>query len=519
MSDHMLSISFMDGYRKGVFTWKKKQAEIPGLLKIQGDTLTLGDITIERPTLYEKSVESDLKTLSLLPIPYSSPKSTALKFLKANISFLSQKADACPVYITKYRVLHEKFLSALPFFHLFFVFCMEERRLLSTLFHLRSRFPQSLIYTEARPEEIPIFLYAGVDLLPYTEENEEALTRFTSSPSREYLEKECNSSIRTKKLLKLLYREFYRENEKYTAYKRKKEFYISSDSLYRPEVVRFREYIRERYIPPSPVFVLFPCSARKPYSVSRSHQKFRQAIPRGAHITELILTSPLGVVPRELEDYVSYDIPVTGHWSHEEIQEAAILLKDIVSRVKDPMIYAHLPPEYLKICQLLPCDVMCTVADNPLSQRSLDTLSSALSAAGRGGEHFLVKKMRAVSRHLFTEDIFPDRLRVTGRRLKTVVGEEALATYYHDLTLTQAGANCLTQYVVYIDFDLKGDVFCPGVLQADTRIRPGEQVVIKRDDAEGIGRAIVSGFLMTRLNKGIAVKVKKRFSHAGESEH
>lgn len=515
----MLSISFMDGYRTGIFTWRKKQAEIPGLLEVQGDALTLGDITVERPTLYEKSVESDLKTLSLVQIPYFSPKSTAIKFIKANISFLSQKADACPLHITKYRVLHEKFLSALPFFHLFFIFCPEERRLLSTLFHLRSRFPQSLIYTEARPEEIPILLYAGVDLINHTEENQKALARFLSSPSREYLEKECNSSVRTKKLLRLLYREFYRETEKYTAYKRKKELYISSDSLYRPEVVRFREYIRERYRPPSPVFVLFPCSSRKPYSISRSHQRFRQAIPRGAHITELILTSPLGVVPRELEDYVYYDIPVTGHWSHEEIQEAAFLLNDIISKVENPIVYAHLPEEYLKICKLLPYDVITTAVDHPLSQHSLDTLSSALSTVGRGGEHFLVKKMRAVSRHLFTEDIFPDSLRVTGRRVKKAVGKEVLATYSRDLTLTEAGANRLKKYVVDIDFDLKGDVFCPGVLQADPQIRPGEQVVIKRDGTVGIGRAVVSGFLMTRLKKGIAVKVKKRFSHAGESEH
>jgi archaeosine synthase len=399
------------------------------------------------------------------------------------------------------------------------VFCTEERRLLSTIFHLRSRFPCSLIFTEASPEEIPVLLYAGVDLFNHTAENEKALERFLSSPSKEYLEKECNSSVRSKKLLRLLYREFYEKIEKNTAYKKKKALYISSESLYRPEVVRFRQYIRERYTPPSHMFILLPCSARKPYSLSRSHQRFRQSIPRAAHITELILTSPLGVVPRELEDYVSYDIPVTGHWSHEEIQEAASLLKDIISKVENPVIFSHLPREYRNICELLPFEVINTVKKHPLSSQSLKNLSSAVSTAEKAPEPFQVKKMRAISRYLFAEDIFPDAIKVTGRRVKKVIADQVLATYSQDLTLSSAGAELVNDYVVDIDFDLRGDVFCPGVLRAYPHIRPGEQVVIKRNHAVGIGRAVVGGFLMTQLEKGIAVKVKKRFSHAGESEH
>ena len=45
--------------------------------------------------------------------------------------------------------------------------------------------------------------------------------------------------------------------------------------------------------------VLLPCSARKPYSLSRSHALFAGAVRDRAH--ELIVTSPLGIVPRELE--------------------------------------------------------------------------------------------------------------------------------------------------------------------------------------------------------------------------
>ncbi len=511
----MLSISSMDGYRTGTFTWNGKTVKIPNLLKPKDDTLFLEDVTIERPTLYQKNAKTDLKTVSLLRIPYSSPKEITFKFTRANLEFLSEKAHVCPISITKYRALTQKFLSNLPFFNLFFIFCPEERRLLQTLFYLRKKFPQALLYTESAPEEIPVLLHAGVDLFNFTEENQTALQQFLETPTKEYLEKECNSTVRTKRLLRLLYREFYTETEQYTAFKKKKELYISNDSLYRPEVERFRQRIRERYNPPSPLFVLFPCSAKKPYSASQSHRLFKTAIPKNAHITELILTSPLGVVPRELEDYVNYDIPVTGHWSHEELSEAARILIDILHKVENPIVYAHLPRAYMKICEFLPLDVTPTVVDDPLSRSSLDNLSSRLQNTGK--KPFTEQKMRAVSQFLFNEDIFPKKIRIRGGKTVHVLSDQLLATYDHDLSLTEAGANLLNNYLVSIDFPLKGDVFCPGVVKADPHIRSGEPVVIKRDTAVGIGRAVIPGFLMTEMERGIAVKVKKRFINAGES--
>ncbi|MFQ6013705.1 MAG: DUF5591 domain-containing protein, partial [Thermoplasmata archaeon] len=54
----------------------------------------------------------------------------------------------------------------------------------------------------------------------------------------------------------------------------------SSASLTRPEVRRFRHRLGERYRrPPSArTLLLLPCSARKPYSTSRSHRLFRGVI-------------------------------------------------------------------------------------------------------------------------------------------------------------------------------------------------------------------------------------------------
>ncbi|TLZ66388.1 MAG: hypothetical protein E6K12_06405, partial [Methanobacteriota archaeon] len=122
--------------------------------------------------------------------------------------------------------------------------------------------------------------------------------------------------------------------EPYTAVAGGPMLAYSHESLHRPEIVRFRRRIQERYRkPPSArILLLLPCSARKPYSASRSHRRFRDAILASANpsvVHEVIVTSPLGLIPRELERFHparDYDIPVTGDWSRDE---AAIVAEDL----------------------------------------------------------------------------------------------------------------------------------------------------------------------------------------------
>lgn len=88
----------------------------------------------------------------------------------------------------------------------------------------------------------------------------------------------------------------------------------SEESLYRPEAVRWRQRM-ELMKPLGDTVVLLPCSMKKPYSNSKSHQKFRKVT---RSFQELIITSPFGICPRELENTFpiqSYDVAVTGSWS------------------------------------------------------------------------------------------------------------------------------------------------------------------------------------------------------------
>lgn len=75
------------------------------------------------------------------------------------------------------------------------------------------------------------------------------------------------------------------------------------------DVLDFYHYVLDEYhIPPGKKIALFlPCSATKPYSKSRTHKKIKAAICNSSNgdqniIHELIVSEPLGIVPRDLED-------------------------------------------------------------------------------------------------------------------------------------------------------------------------------------------------------------------------
>ncbi|MEF8781348.1 MAG: archaeosine synthase subunit alpha, partial [Haloferacaceae archaeon] len=90
----------------------------------------------------------------------------------------------------------------------------------------------------------------------------------------------------------------------------------SEDTLRRVEIQRFADRVTSRYrCRFSAPLALLPCSARKPYSESQSHGQFHDAIGWRAHVVSM--TSPIGVVPQELElTYPAqhYDSVVTGRW-------------------------------------------------------------------------------------------------------------------------------------------------------------------------------------------------------------
>ncbi|KZX11416.1 DUF5591 domain-containing protein [Methanobrevibacter filiformis] len=294
----------------------------------------------------------------------------------------------------------------------------------------------------------------------------------------------------------------------------------SEESLYRPEVVRWRnrmEYMKS----PSDVVVVLPCSMKKPYSNSKSHQIFKKAT-KG--FQELILTSPFGICPREMENTYpiqSYDVAVTGNWSFEEKKIAGELLKKYT---KDKTVIANVSGGYEEVCREYLDDCIYTCEDNKATShdsiynlrqklkkyskvkkrdRTLNELRSiAIYQFGQGGEKFIDDDVIAKGRY----------------HRKIFSNNEQIALLNRDIglySLSLKGGEILANLnlkTVKIDFELETNtVFSPGISDADENIIPKDEVVVVKDDAVvGVGKAVLSGEEMKKSSNGIAIRVRHR---------
>jgi archaeosine synthase len=305
----------------------------------------------------------------------------------------------------------------------------------------------------------------------------------------------------------------------------------TGDSLRRVEIQRFAERVTSRYrCRFSEPLLLVPCSATKPYSESQSHRQFHDVVQWRAHTVSM--TSPIGVVPQELElTYPAqhYDSVVTGRWSETEKAFVADVLAAYLRRNDYPRIVAHVPEDgYREICERvaerLDLEMEFTVADHPTTTESLGNLAAALEGelqySKREREHYT---LRAVADYQFgagAGDALFDDLRTESRypKLRALDGDgEQLATLvaeYGVLSLTLAGARrwvaseVPTKRVRIDDFVPHGSVLAPGVVDAGDEVRVGDEVVVEGPSAFAVGRAEMSGPEMVESTRGIATEVR-----------
>jgi len=305
----------------------------------------------------------------------------------------------------------------------------------------------------------------------------------------------------------------------------------TDDTLRRVEIQRFAERVTSRYRNrfDNPL-VLVPCSARKPYSESQSHGQFHDAIQFRAHLVSM--TSPIGVVPQELElTYPAqhYDAVVTGRWSPTEIEFVTSVLEAYLERNTYPRIVAHVPGEgYREICERvedsLGLSFEYTAVEHPTRGESLSNLASTLAGEPkyrkREREH---NTIRAVADYQFGEgagdelfEQFQTEARYPKLRVRDADGEQLamLVPQYGVLALTLAGAHRWVESAVptrRVEIDAfvpHGSVLAPGVVDASVEIRPGDEVVIDGPKAFAVGRAEMSGPEMVDSSRGIATSVR-----------
>ena len=312
-------------------------------------------------------------------------------------------------------------------------------------------------------------------------------------------------------------------------------------ALRRPDIARYQKVLSERYVVPShkKVLLLLPCSAKKPYHTSKTHKLFASAIHTASHDTlvhEVIVTSPLGIVPRELDAMYpanSYDIPVTGEWKCEEKATIRRMLKELLEKGHYEKVVCHLGEDAELVEGL--CDGMVeTVVGDPVSPKSLENLDKALRDATKGMEpvDYLVDRREAIRSVLsfqFGKDVadaimdentygigkFPYwkvfREDPENRQKKTQLC--MMSPERGMFSLTMDGAEIIAgmgrNIVEMQDFELKGSLFAIGVDKADHGLRIGDEaIVVCGGKVRGVGVAAMCGAEMEQMKRGIAVKMR-----------
>ena len=324
---------------------------------------------------------------------------------------------------------------------------------------------------------------------------------------------------------------------------------IGSESYNAPVVRRFRDYVASRYSAPAnkPIILLLPCSARKPYSDSKSHRRFASVIESAMYgmesrVAQVILTSPLGLVPRELERIYpagQYDIPVTGDWDTEEIAIGAnALVIHLKKFSSSAVVIAHVSGGYLDIVRAAESKIeqsliYTTPEGRATSRESLDALEESLielkdilSISG-GPRTELEGIVSATADYQFGEGagkvLVPEHAKLRGKPYRLIICSidgQQVCSYVAEsgiLSLTLAGGKLLAplnRYWVRLDVPKVkgGSIFAVGIQEADYMIRPGDEVIVINgsDEVIAVGRSEMSGREMCELKRGRAVTVRHK---------
>ena len=293
----------------------------------------------------------------------------------------------------------------------------------------------------------------------------------------------------------------------------------TGETLNRIEIRRFARRVVDRYRPPpADTAVMLPCSARKPYSLSQSHNKFTRAIQGRAH--ELIVTSPVGLVPRELElvyPAAHYDVPVTGYWDREEKAFISGVIGEYLQKNRYRRVIAHLDGGALEVAkagaEIAGIDLEYTCPGRrPTDGGSLAALDAALDGCRRVKHDLL----RGICSWQFGTVPDTTGLMSRGRYPAVKYSRNRVQMFSLDtgtglIRPTFEGWKLLGEcYRVQIsDFVPQGDILAPGIVSADPCIREGDEVLVVGPRVSGTGRAAMGAREMTRSKRGVAVRVRK----------
>ncbi len=293
---------------------------------------------------------------------------------------------------------------------------------------------------------------------------------------------------------------------------------LSDTALHDPVVLAWETFLRESYIAPEGldrILVLLPCSARKPYRTSPSHRRFIEAIGTNA-VHEMMVTSPLGLVPRDLEQVWPaghYDLAVTGRWSGDEVARVERMLRDVLDRHGYLAVINHsglaLPAALVANVDYIETRQGSTSGSKEALDRLKDAVQSSVRTHGarrRSKDRMLMDEWKSVSRLHLGGDAWLSEVEVRGRppRYRLMVGGDQVAQWSPDraaLSLSKAsvlrlhtGAN-MAQVHLREDVVWKGDVHAGIVERVEGEILAGaDLLVLQAGKPVGLARAIAPGW-------------------------
>ena len=428
------------------------------------------------------------------------------------------------------------------------------------LFILRTRFPSSLIWTPGigGPDNCAILTWMGVDLFDLARsrhasslgvilsengprEVEESIDEDSSMSSqiiawknslaatrsairqgnlRELVEKQAISSPRSVERLRIHDARMSSLDGSISGLSRVKgqfhelrcHSYSSRDD---PLIQDWRQRVSLDHTPPehqSKVLVLLPCSATKPYRLSSSHKRFSRSITSNA-VHEVIVTAPLGLVPRELEDIWpagNYDIPVTGDWDSDELIVIRKMISEYTSRNNYLRIINHsgieITSESLEIIDTRKgLTAGSTEALENLNQIIEQSVEEFNLINVKESKHRL-GKLRALSRFQHGTDKWLDGTGIQGRPPIFTIRKNGtqLALWNPRLgrfSFTKACLPLLEESGEFPEahlmpgFDWRGDLFSSNVIDFKGSIRIGDEILVYQDNLLiGSARAEAAGW-------------------------
>ncbi|OIR14778.1 MAG: hypothetical protein BEU04_02570 [Marine Group III euryarchaeote CG-Bathy1] len=310
------------------------------------------------------------------------------------------------------------------------------------------------------------------------------------------------------------------------------EIKANTFTLKHPSILSFQKKM-ENFLPPTNgmVLLLLPCSAKKPYHWSKSHKRFRSVLSKISNhlmLHQVIVTSPLGVVPRELELFppaAHYDIAVTGDWDEDEKK----MLKKQIERLNIKKNYSNVIIHAGEISEFLEqtMDEMGIKAQNtgakrPASDEGLKILKEIVEKNLENVERLTSKERskgeaQCVAKFQFGD--YADKImknKVNGKWPKlSIENVGSVSTRIGGFALNCKGAEMLTKECIGIvegaDFELKGDMFAAGVMGTKGDWKVGDQVAIEqKGEITGVGIAFMNPKECMEMENGLAVEVRNR---------